>query len=77
MLRIAANVVFGSHYRGRGGASRRQALTWLAAGFRFGGEIVWVVLTGVVWVWIGFEASVDYGGGRVDVHLANSGTAWC
>lgn len=76
MLSVAADVVSRGDYRRRGGGSRRQALTWLSAGFRFGGKIVGVVLTGVVWIWIGFEASVDQGCGRVDVHFTNSSATW-
>lgn len=77
MLCVAADVVFGSGYRRRDGASRRQALTWLAAGIWFVGEIIWVILTGVIRVGIGSEPAVDQGGGRVDVHFASFGAAWC
>ena len=75
MLRVATDVVFGSGRRRRDGPSRRLALAWIAAGFWSVGEIVGVVLTGVVRVWIGFEASVYDGGGRVDVHFTHTQSA--
>lgn len=77
MLRVAADVVLGGGHGRHGGASRRHALAWLVAGFGFMGEIVGVVLTGVVRVRVGFESSVDDGGRRIDVHFTDSGTAWC
>lgn len=48
-------------------------MAWLTAGFWSVGEVVGVVLTGVVGIGVGFEASVDDGCGRVDVHFSKSG----
>lgn len=35
-------------------------------------EVVWVVVTRVIGIWVGGEGAFDDGGGHIHVHLASS-----